>query len=119
MSKYRYARGYVAARLSASALLGQLGEETAELGKAALKLQRVLMNENPTPVTMEEALDALIEEIADVICAMDVVMHKLHINLEVVVEPIIEEKAARWADRVWERYEGGRADREEVPNETD
>ena len=104
MSKYRDSREYVAAWLNNTALLGQLAEETAELGKAALKLQRVLMNENPTPVTMEEALDSLIEEIADVICAMDVVMHKLHINLEVVVEPIIEEKAARWADRVRGKY---------------
>ena len=119
MNKYRYARGYVAARLSSLALLGQLAEETAELGKAALKLQRVLMNENPTPVTMEEALVALIEEIADVICAMEIVMQKLDISLGEDVEPIIEAKAERWADRVWERYEASHADREEVPNETD
>lgn len=113
MIKYRYARGYVAARLSAPALLGQLAEETAELGKAALKLQRVLMNENPTPVTMEEALDALIEEIADVICAMEVIMQKLNINLVEDVEPIIEGKAERWADRVWEKCEAPGTDREE------
>ena len=95
---------YVAARLSTPAMLGQLGEETAELGKAALKLQRVLMNENPTPVTMEEALDALIEEIADVICAMEIVMQKLNISIGEDVEPIIEAKAERWADRVCGKY---------------
>ena len=113
MNKYRDSREYVAAWLNNTALLGQLAEETAELGKAALKLQRVLMNENPTPVTMEEALDALIEEIADVICAMEIVMRKLDINLVEDVEPIIEGKAERWADRVRKKHEAPSADREE------
>ena len=48
------------------AALGQLAEEAAELAQAALKLQRILHGTNPTPVTLEEAKAALIEESVDV-----------------------------------------------------
>ena len=47
-------------------MLSQLAEECAELGKAALKLRRVLDGRNPTPKTEEEARADLIEEVADV-----------------------------------------------------
>lgn len=49
------------------AMLEQLAEECAELGKAALKLARVQRGENPTPVTSEEAWASLKEEYTDVI----------------------------------------------------
>ena len=56
------------------ALLEQLAEECAELGKAALKLARIVRRENPTPVTKEEALENLREEYTDVIqCARELV----------------------------------------------
>lgn len=48
------------------AVLGQLAEESAELAQAALKLQRIVMGKNPTPVTMEEAKANLLEEATDV-----------------------------------------------------
>lgn len=52
------------------AMLEQLAEECAELGKAALKLARIVRKENPTPVTKEEALKNLREEYTDVVqCA--------------------------------------------------
>lgn len=41
--------------LSKAALLEQVAEECTELGHAALKLARKYRNENPTPVTEEEA----------------------------------------------------------------
>lgn len=53
-------------------MLEQLAEEGAELTQAALKLARVLRQENPTPVTKEEATSHLIEEYTDVVqCAED------------------------------------------------
>ena len=49
------------------ATLGQLAEECCELGKAALKLQRILMGQNPTPVTEYQASADLLEEATDVV----------------------------------------------------
>ena len=57
----------VAAKIGTPALLEQLGEECAELGKAALKEARRLRGENPTPVTEAEARANLAEEAADVL----------------------------------------------------
>lgn len=62
--------GYMVEHIGRPAMLEQMAEECAELGKAALKLARVLRNENPTPVTAAEASNAIIEEFTDVvICA--------------------------------------------------
>ena len=38
-------------KIGKPAMLEQLAEEAAELSQAALKLARVIRNENPTPVT--------------------------------------------------------------------
>ena len=53
-------------KVGESAILEQLAEECAELAKAALKLSRVMRKENPTPVTVNDAFDNLVEEIGDV-----------------------------------------------------
>lgn len=44
----------------------QLAEEYTECAKAALKIARIIRNENPTPITMREAKDHMLEEMADV-----------------------------------------------------
>lgn len=62
---------YINDKLSAPAILGQAAEEADEFGKACLKLQRILIGENPTPVIEPEARASLIEEIADVFCCID------------------------------------------------
>lgn len=53
-------------KVGESAILEQLAEECAELAKAALKLSRGMRKENPTPVTVNDAFDNLVEEIGDV-----------------------------------------------------
>jgi hypothetical protein len=53
-------------RIGKPATLEQMAEECCELGKAALKLARVMRGENPTPVTEEQAVANLIEEVGDV-----------------------------------------------------
>lgn len=100
---------FVALNMSATALLGQLAEEAAELGHAALKLQRVLAGENPTPVTEEEAREALIEEIADVYCCLDAITSKMEISSSTKILPKIWIKADRWASRL-----RGKCNREEA-----
>lgn len=53
--------------ISEPALLEGLAEECTEAAKAALKLARVLRQENPTPVNEKAARTALNEEFTDVI----------------------------------------------------
>lgn len=88
-------------------LLCQLAEECNELGKAALKLRRTYSDVNPTPVKRREALNALIEEIADVnlclhVCGFEDVMDKIRVNR------IITEKAKRWVTRLEDAGRNGR-----------
>lgn len=57
--------------LDSSEVLAQLAEECSEAAQAALKMRRALDGVNPTPVTPEEAMSNLIEELADVAhCAL-------------------------------------------------
>ena len=76
------------------AMLEQLAEEAAELAQAALKEARILRGNNPTPVTLEEAEEHLVEEYTDIChCAME---------LDVPVDwAQIEEKRERWKDRIF------------------
>lgn len=52
--------------IGSAAMLEQLAEEAAELAQAALKVARILRDDNPTPITLPEASAALIEEHTDV-----------------------------------------------------
>lgn len=68
--------GYMRDKIGDAAMYEQMAEECAELGKAALKMARILRNENPTPVTETEAENAIIEEFNDVvICALELGYH--------------------------------------------
>lgn len=49
-------------------ILAQLAEEASELAQAALKLRRALDGTNPTPKSVEECLENIQEEMADVFC---------------------------------------------------
>ena len=79
------------------AMLEQLAEECAELGKAALKLARIERNENPTPVTKEEALENLREEYTDVVqCARELGLKTDLIEMQEKKERFFE----RWKQHV-------------------
>jgi len=108
VSIFTYAEdiSYINDKLSAPAILGQAAEEANEFGKACLKLQRILMDENPTPVTEPEAKTALIEEIADVFCCLEAIVQKVGISYTLDIDPLIPEKARRWAERILEKLEG-------------
>lgn len=78
-------------------ILAQLAEEAAELSHAALKLRRALgVTGNPTPVSIREASDRLVEEIADVIVCENQV---LGLSWE-EVDRLCREKLARWKERI-------------------
>lgn len=76
-------------------LLEQLAEEAAELCQAALKLIRASgMNNNVTPVTREQAAEAVFEELNDVL----IVAEALGIFLG--DHKMDSYKWQRWAERV-------------------
>ena len=86
--------------LNSAAKLEALAEEASELSKAALKLARIHRNENPTPVTKEEAIDSLKEEIAGVLACV----RSLREVSPDYIEEISDNKLARWIGRLKERY---------------
>ena len=81
-------------------LLLQLAEECSELGKAALKMERIIDGRNPTPKTFEEAYGDLREEAADVYCVLGLIL-SAEDHLEIY--KIIEQKKERWLNRLEER----------------
>ena len=73
----------------------QLAEEAAELSQAAIKYVRVLRGE--TPVSKDEALENLTEELADVSVCMTAVNDL--VPLSDVVDTITD-KVRRWEGRI-------------------
>lgn len=100
MSIYRS----IAEALPLGELLAQLAEECGELGAAALKLRRAAEGTNPTPVSPEAARAHLLEEIADVYVAVDVVCASLAMAGEMSAVGEIfremERKRDRWQSRL-------------------
>jgi NTP pyrophosphatase (non-canonical NTP hydrolase) len=92
--------GYIKARTSNVELTALIAEEAAELTHAALKYRRVLEGTSPTPVTLEEAREALMEEVADVLL---LVTPKGNRELVDGVQEIQDRKLRRWADRLREK----------------
>ena len=87
--------------LGEAELLAGLAEEAAELIHAALKLRRALDGTNPTPVTPEQAREALSEEVADVLLYL-VVLDQIADVSYYFEAPIRQtaEKLQRWLDRL-------------------
>lgn len=112
MSKYEYKEGtftkattYEEAAKQYSGLewAAQLSEEAAELSKAALKLRRVCNPESiPTPVTIDDAVADLIEEMSDVIMCFAEVSRHITLTDEQILraeKEIINEKKDRFLTR--------------------
>jgi NTP pyrophosphatase (non-canonical NTP hydrolase) len=87
---------YIQNRLSQSAILMQLAEESSEVSQAALKLARIYQAENPTPVTQTEAVQKLHEELADFLVSLNCLMN---IDFD-KIEKIEERKIGRWVERL-------------------
>ena len=88
-------------KLGARERLEVLAEEAAELSQAALKMIRAYRMGgvvNPTPLTPEEALENLFEEMADVELAAETL--GLYYMNRGKIEKIKEEKRKRWAERL-------------------
>ena len=82
-------------KVSEAALYEQLAEECVELAHAALKLARIKRGENPTPVSVEEAMSAVLEEYTD----LRLVAYVLEMLWDVEA---FEQKLLRWCKRLVE-----------------
>lgn len=80
-------------------LLDQTIEECAELIVACEKLKRNIVPDNPTPVTKEEAIESIKEEIADVQVCLGKLTRELGISLAEIDE-IMTQKIGRARDRL-------------------
>lgn len=90
---------FIASRLTTAELLAQLAEEAAELTHAALKLRRKFDATNPTPVTMDEALENLKEELADVKLLVTIIGFD---EFDAEIYDIMRAKLERWVQRLKE-----------------
>lgn len=88
-------------------ILAQLAEEASELAQAALKLRRALDGTNPTPKSVEECLENIQEEMADVFVCLTMFGKSAERNGILIynryMEKIIKienEKEARWLSRL-------------------
>ena len=78
-----------------AALYEQLAEECVELAHAALKLARIKRGENPTPVSAEEAMSAVMEEYTD----LRLVAYVIELGWDI---EMFEQKLLRWNKRLGE-----------------
>ena len=95
--------GDIILSLGLEELLCQLAEEAAELSQAALKLRRALDGKNPTPKSVMECLDELVEEYADVFECMKLCVRSMNIGwgyFNRLVNQAGEEKVTRWRHRL-------------------
>lgn len=91
-------KDYIYAELGEEELLCQLAEECAELTQAALKLRRVYTGKNPTPITTEQAIAGLLEEIADMRLCVEMLF--LTPTEEEKINETIDKKTKRWVKRI-------------------
>lgn len=84
-------------KLTEKDFLLQLAEECSELNKAALKMVRIIEGRNPTPVTMKEAGENIVEEAADVQLCLNFLMGWAD-HMEIY--EIQKKKTIRWAERL-------------------
>lgn len=87
------------------ALLEQLAEECCELAQASLKMARKLRDENPTPKSIEDIRDNLVEEIADVDVCLDRLEDETDIVDRLELTTIEIDKKKRWQERL-EQHSG-------------
>lgn len=92
---------YIRENLSDKTRLIQLGEECAELSAAIFKLFRKKETDNPTPKSLEEIYENLIEEIEDEAVSISVISEYLRDR------KIYESKLKRWVERLKEREKNG------------
>ena len=91
---------HIANNISELAVLMALAEEASELSKAAMKYARAKgLLDNPTPISVAQAENDLIEEFNDVLSCIWV-LNKMP-NLKIIEDQGLRmQKCRRWAERI-------------------
>ena len=106
----------VSRRLSQYDIVLQLAEEASELSAAASKCLRVSRGENPSPLSISQAADAMIEELADVMTVLLAGHYLEHADwqtgfvIHAAILKIMSYKMARWAARLEANEKGDSLD---------
>lgn len=90
-------------KIEVKAVLEQLIEELGELVQASAKHLRIMRGRNPTPITREENIKNLEEEIADVQLCIDLTILAMHLDktkTQENIDFIKQQKLSRWLDRL-------------------
>lgn len=82
----------------------QIAEEAAELAQAVLKYNRAMGFGCYTPISPKDAIDAVIEEMADVLLCIEAAFPHCPGNMDFYnnLSRVYREKAERWAERLKE-----------------
>ena len=94
---------YIKENVSSKERFAQLAEEATELAKAALKYRRTLDDENPTPMSTNEAFRNLIEEIDDIGLCLETLALKWRVEFN---SSSRERKLKRWVERLEKAQKG-------------
>lgn len=98
-------KGYIDAvrgMLSDQVLAVQSAEEALELALACLKMYRILEGSNPTPVTLQQAHESILEEYSDLETCMTVSRYNVPAAVQARRE-IRKMKLPRWVSRLMGR----------------
>ena len=87
---------YIRQHVSIGSMMQALAEEACEVAQAAIKINRTMSKDNPTPMTIDEAVDNLTEEIEDVVNVLEVA----RILTDFDPDKEANEKMARWVQRI-------------------
>ena len=91
---------YISKNISELAVLMALAEEASELSKAAMKYARAKgLLDNPTPISVEQAENDLIEEYNDLLICVGVLNKMPSLTICVDVD-LRKRKCRRWAERI-------------------
>ena len=88
---------YIKENVSSKERFAQLAEEATELAKAALKYRRTLDDEDPTPMSTNEAFRNLIEEIDDIGLCLETLALMWRVKSNSLQR---EQKLNRWVERL-------------------
>ena len=94
-------------QIGEAAALEQLAEESAELSKSALKMARIIRNENPTPIDYCAAYRSLLEELGDVRLCVSALEEKYGTLNTTDIE---RRKLERWKTRLSKKLHERRSD---------
>ena len=89
---------YIQRTIPVEDLLVGLAEECAELAQAAIKLQRIIVGNNPAAIDRHTAFENITEEIADISLYLDALYYDKD-----RVDNIKQEKLNRWVGRLQNR----------------